>query len=188
MGSPSSIESMHEESLEALRYPIGRVNMVPATSPEVRTFSVEELARFPAVLRSTVADLTDEQLDTRYRPDGWTVRQVVHHLPDSHLNSYVRFKWAATEDNPTIRTYEEARWAELEEARSGPIEMSLSLLETLHARWCAFLETLTDADWQRTFQHPEWGTVTLDATLQLYVWHSRHHLAHIRGLIRRKGW
>ena len=181
-------DETRDTSLEELMYPIGRVEMLPATSPEVRSASIDELRRYPAVLRSTVEGLSDAQLDTPYRPGGWTVRQVVHHLPDSHMNSYVRFKWATTEDNPTIRTYEEARWAELDEARTGPIDMSLDLLEALHTRWCAFLATLTDAEWEKTFEHPEWGRITLDATLQQYVWHSRHHLAHIAGLIRREGW
>jgi len=179
---------MEDATLEALRYPIGRLEIGSALSSAARIDRIDDLQQYPALVRAAVADLSDSQLDTPYRPEGWTVRQVVHHLPDSHLNSYVRFKWAVTEDDPVIRTYQEAAWAECWEARSGPVEMSLALLEALHDRWCAFLRTLTSEDWKRTFQHPEWGSVTLDANLQLYIWHGRHHLAHITGLAEREGW
>ena len=179
---------MEDSTLETLRYPVGRFEADPAWTPAARADGIDELARFPAEVRATVERYSDAQLDTPYRPGGWTVRQVVHHLPDSHLNSYVRFKLAVTEDNPIIRTYEEARWAETEDGRSGDTAMSLDLLSAVHVRWCAFLRSLPADDWVRAFQHPEWGSVTLDETLQLYLWHCRHHLAHITGLAEREGW
>ncbi len=179
---------MDAATLEALRYPIGRLEIGGPLDAQRRSELISELEHFPARLRASVEGLTGAQLDTPYRPDGWTVRQVVHHLPDSHLNSYVRFKLAVTEDDPEIRTYEEAEWAKCAEARVGPIEMSLDLLEALHVRWCAFLRSLSAEAWSRTFRHAEWGSVSLDANLQLYVWHGRHHLAHIDGVAERSGW
>ncbi len=179
---------MDEATLEALRYPVGRLEIGGPLDEGRRRDLISDLEAFPARLRATVEGLTKEQLDTPYRPGGWTVRQVVHHLPDSHLNSYVRFKLAATEDDPEIRTYQEALWAECTEARVGPIEMSLDLVASLHARWCAFLRSLPPEAWSRTFRHPEWGSVSLDASLQLYAWHCRHHLAHVTGVAERMGW
>jgi len=132
--------------------------------------------------------LSTEQLDTPYRPGGWTVRQVVHHLPDSHLNSYIRFRLALTEKEPTIKPYDQERWAELDDAKTAPIEPSLALLEALHQRWIMLLRSLIPADFARTFNHPEMGIVTLDATLRLYEWHGRHHTAHITSLRERMGW
>lgn len=139
-------------------------------------------------MRAAVAGLNDEQLDTPYRPGGWTVRQVVHHVPESHLNSYVRFKLAITEDEPTIKPYFEDRWAELDDARQAPIALSLDLLEALHGRWIWFLRSLKQADFQRTFRHPELGIVSVDKNIALYAWHGEHHVAHITSMRKRMGW
>ena len=132
--------------------------------------------------------LSAQQLDTPYRDGGWTVRQVVHHVPDSHLNSYIRFKLALTEEEPTIRPYMEDRWAELPEAKTAPIELSLSLLEDLHKRWILMLRAIQPAEWKRTFRHPEIGPMTLEKNLALYAWHGRHHVAHVTALRERMGW
>ena len=138
------------------------------------------LEAMPGKVRALVMGLTDAQLDTPYRPGGWTVRQVVHHVPDSHLNAYVRMKLAVTEDRPKVKTYEEARWAELPEARSAPVAMSVDLLDALHRRWLAFLRALTESDLRKEFSHPEWGMVSVDESLGMYAWHCRHHLEHMR--------
>jgi uncharacterized damage-inducible protein DinB len=135
-----------------------------------------------------VKGLSAQQLDTPYREGGWTVRQVVHHVPDSHLNSYIRFKLALTEEDPTIRPYMEDRWAELPEAKTAPIELSLSLLEDLHKRWMLMLRAIQPAEWKRTFRHPEIGPMTLEKNLALYAWHGRHHVAHVTALRERMGW
>jgi uncharacterized damage-inducible protein DinB len=171
-----------------LRYPIGTFVPVDRLSQDERAAAIAEISAFPAELARAVAGLSDEQLDTPYRPGGWTVRQVVHHLPDSHLNAYVRFRLALTEDEPTIKPYAEKRWAELPDARSGPIEPSLALLAAVHVRWTRLLEALPEADFARTYLHPDDGRRTLDRTLALYVWHGRHHLAHITRLAERMGW
>ncbi len=148
-----------------------------------------DIAAAPAQLRAAVAGLTPAQLDTPYRDDGWTVRQVVHHLPDSHLNAYTRIKLALTEDEPTIKPYEEARWAELPDARGGEIEPSLSLLESLHQRWLMLLRQLSSSDFDRRFRHPEHGRIFgLNEVLAMYAWHGRHHVAHITSLRQRMGW
>lgn len=148
-----------------------------------------EIAAAPDQLRAAVAGLSPAQLDTPYRPNGWTVRQVVHHLPDSHLNAYTRIKLALTEEEPTIKPYEEARWAELPDARTGPVELSLALLEFLHQRWLLLLRNLAAADFARQFRHPEHGRMfALDEALALYAWHGEHHVAHITSLRRRMGW
>jgi hypothetical protein len=139
-------------------------------------------------LRNAVSGLNEEQLDTPYRPDGWTVRQVVHHLADSHINSYVRFRLALTENQPTITVYDENAWANLPDARDSNVELSLALLEGLHRRWAVLLRSLTARDWQKTFRHPERGLMRLDVNACLYAWHSQHHLAHITGLRERNGW
>ena len=174
--------------LEDLRYPIGRFSMAEAVTDDLRQEWIEAIEQAPELLRQAVAGLTDEQLDTPYRPDGWTVRQVIHHVADSHLNSYIRFKWILTEDNPTIKTYDEKRWAELEEARTGPLDLSLPLLETLHSRWVVMLRHLKADEYGRAFIHPEWGAKTIDFNLALYAWHGQHHAAHITSLRKRKGW
>ena len=171
-----------------LRYPIGSFTRPSDVTDAVRQQYIEEIAAAPAHLRAAVDGLSDDQLDTPYRPDGWTVRQVVHHVPDSHLNAYVRFKWALTEDVPSIKTYDEKAWAELVEARTAPIDLSLALLDALHERWVFFLRALPEADYARAVQHPEWGRVNLDRLLTLYAWHGRHHVAHITSLRERMGW
>ncbi|HEV2205893.1 MAG TPA: bacillithiol transferase BstA [Candidatus Acidoferrales bacterium] len=170
-----------------LRYPIGKFQGVPDPSDSQRRGFIAAIAEAPAKLRQAVAGLNEQQLDTPYRPGGWTVRQVVHHLPDSHMNSFVRFKLALTEDEPTIKAYDEALWAKLADAKS-PIEPSLALLENLHTRWITLLESLSPSDWRRTLRHPEMGVMTLDAVLQIYAWHGRHHVAHITSLRERNGW
>jgi uncharacterized damage-inducible protein DinB len=176
------------ENMERLRYPIGRFQAKAGISPDERLALIQEIAALPAELRAVVADLSPTQLDTPYRRDGWTVRQVVHHLPDSHLNSYIRFKLAVTEDQPMIKGYDEAAWAELPDGRAEDIEISLVLLEALHRRWAVFLHALDSDAYHRAFRHPEMGLVTLEASLQLYAWHGRHHLAHVTNLRRRMGW
>ncbi len=170
-----------------LRYPIGEFVAPGSLTPSERVEAIEQIALLPGRLRDAVAGLSDEQLDTPYRPEGWTVRQVVHHLPDSHINSYVRWKKALTEDVPTIGTYEEARWAELSDSEA-PVEVSLDLLEALHARWVILLRKLPDDAWGRRLMHPEVGELGLDDLLALYAWHSRHHVAHITSLREREGW
>lgn len=177
------------EPQQDLRYPIGKFELKTGGITEAdRAGWIGQLAAAAGEIRAAVQDLSPGQLDTPYRPGGWTVRQVVHHLPDSHLNSYVRFRLALTEDEPLIKPYQEDRWAELSDARTGPVEPSLALLESLHERWVLLLRSLGPADWQRRFRHPERGTVSLEWNLGLYAWHCRHHLAHITGLRRRMGW
>ncbi|NNE10358.1 MAG: bacillithiol transferase BstA [Gemmatimonadetes bacterium] len=179
---------MDERTREKLRFPIGRFQMPSDTSDASKARRIETIATFPRKLRAAVEPLTDAQLDTRYRPEGWTVRQVVHHVGDSHLNSVIRFKWALTEDNPAIRTYYEDRWAELCDYRDVPLDLALSFLDALHARWVVLLRGLEPAQWKRTFTHPEWKEVTLDVNLAIYAWHCDHHLAHVTELARREGW
>ncbi|MEK6282830.1 MAG: YfiT family bacillithiol transferase [Acidobacteriota bacterium] len=171
-----------------LRYPVGPFEFEGTLSSEERQAMIAEIAATPARMREAVAGLSAEQLDTPYRPDGWTVRQVVHHVPDSHLNSYTRFKLAITEDHPTIRAYDENLWANLDDARTAPIDMSLDLLEALHRRWVVFLGSFDENDFARTFQHPEIGVVSVDKNVALYAWHGRHHVAHITSLRERNGW
>jgi hypothetical protein len=149
---------------------------------------IRQIEETPARLREAVGGLTLEGLETPYREGGWTIRQVVHHVPDSHLNSYVRFRLALTEDEPTIKPYMEDRWAELPDARTGPIDLSLVLLDSLHRRWVALLRSLTPEQWKRRFRHPELGVVPLERNLALYAWHGRHHVAHITSLRERMGW
>jgi hypothetical protein len=174
--------------MDDLRYPVGQFRFPESVSAqELETF-VAQISEAPARLRAAVSGLSDAQLDTPYRPGGWTVRQLAHHVPDSHMNSYVRFRLALTEDTPVIKPYEEARWAELPDARTLPIEPSLVLLESLHGRWVPLLRSLSDADWQRSFRHPELGPVRLDQNAALYAWHGRHHVAHVTALRARMGW
>lgn len=172
------------DALDELRYPVGRFDPASAGS---RAEQLETLRRLPANLGKAVAGLDDSQLDTPYRDGGWTVRQVVHHLADSHVNSYIRVKLALTEDAPTITAYDEAAWARLPDSRM-PVEVSLPFLEAVHARLIALYESLDDAGFARTFVHPERGRVTLANNLAIYAWHSRHHVAHIARLRERMGW
>jgi DinB superfamily len=174
--------------MDDLRYPIGKAPRIEEHSTAERAAALDALAALPGELREAVEGLSVPQLDTAYRPGGWTVRQVVHHLPDSHLNAYTRFKLGLTEEEPLLRTYEEQLWAELPEARSAPIELSLALLQALHERWVLALRALPAAAWQRTVRHPGWGAVTLDGLLAMYVWHGRHHVAHITRLRERLSW
>ena len=171
-----------------LRFPIGPFKLEGALSGEDIRRAIEEIAQAPAKLQAAVEDLSQEQLDTPYRPDGWTVRQVVHHVPDSHLNSYCRFKLALTEDEPTIKPYREERWAELSDSRETPIEVSLALLESLHQRWVTLLKSMQPEDFQRTFRHPAIGVITLAQNASLYAWHGRHHTAHVTSLRERMRW
>lgn len=171
-----------------LRYPVGRLSIPNPVTEEQRAQWIEEIASVPQQLRQALAGLTDVQLDTPYRPEGWTVRQVVHHLADSHINSYVRFRLALTEDAPTIKPYDEQKWANLTDAASAPPELSLALLDALHERWVTLLRSMSAADFARTFRHPEGGISTLERTLGVYAWHGRHHIAHITALRERMGW
>jgi hypothetical protein len=175
--------------MEDLRYPIGQFRYEGEPDQHRREQWIEEIAATPANLRAAVAGLAPHQLDTPYRDKGWTVRQVVHHVPDSHLNAYTRIKLALTEDVPVIKPYEEARWAELPDGRTAPIELSLNLLESLHHRWVLLLRQLTPAEFRRRFIHPQHDRpIELQETLALYAWHGRHHVAHIASLRRRMSW
>lgn len=174
--------------LEDPRFPIGRYQPPAEVSAADRAAWIDRVAGVPAALRKAAAGLDDAQLDTPYREGGWTVRQVVHHLPDSHMNAYTRFKLALTEQSPTIKPYDEAGWAELSDSRETPVETSLALLDALHERWVILLRSLDEAQWQRTFQHPETGQWTLSRALSLYAWHGDHHVAHVASLRRRMGW
>lgn len=171
-----------------LRYPIGKFTFKDSPTPEERVQLIQQIEQAPAKLRAAVSGLSQQQLDTPYRPEGWTVRQVAHHVPDSHLNAYVRFKLALTEDEPTIKPYAEDRWAKLADTQATPVEVSLALLESLHDRWVRLLRSLQPDDWKRTFRHPELGVMSLEKTLSLYAWHGRHHVAHITSLRERNGW
>jgi len=174
---------------ESQRYPIGQYSPPATIEREERDAWIAELEKLPANLRAAVAGLNEEQLDTPYRPGGWTVRQVVHHLADGHLNSYTRFRLALTEDIPTIKPFDETAWAELPDAKSGPIEPSLKLLEGLHERWVLMFRGLSYDDFKRTYRHPDRSApVILDSTLGYFAWHCRHHVAQIAALRRRKGW
>jgi hypothetical protein len=164
-----------------LQYPIGRFKFPDSSTAEQRQQWIHEIARTPHQMRLAVAGLSSEQLDRPYRPGGWTTRQVVHHVPDSHMNALVRFKLALTEDQPTIKPYDEARWANLPDA-ALPIEASLELTDALHRRWVALLESMSARDFQRTFAHPEAGVLRLDQWLAQYAWHGRHHVAHVRSI------
>ena len=169
------------------RYPVGKFSYSGPPSAEQKREYLDNIEQTPARMRAAVSGLTDAQLNTPYREGGWTVRQVVHHVPDSHMNSYIRFKLALTEEGPTIKPYLEDRWAELPDSQQ-PIEVSLVMLESLHRRWMVILRNLGEADWKRTFSHPELGSMTLEKNLALYSWHGRHHVAHITSLRGKMGW
>lgn len=171
-----------------LRYPVGRFEEPAEIAAEDRARYVRELERLPAEMRAAVRGLDDAQLDTPYRPGGWSVRQVVHHVPDSHMNSYVRMRLALTEEEPTIRPYFEERWATLPDASGAPASVSLDLLDALHRRWALLLHALEPEQWLRPFRHPERGRMTVQGNLALYAWHGRHHVAQITGLRARMGW
>ena len=175
--------------MQDLRYPIGKFDSAAPCTAESRAAAIAELAAHPAALRAAVDGLADAQLDTPYRPDGWTVRQLVHHMADSHINAYTRIRLALTEDNPTIKPYEEKQWAELADATTLPAEASLGILDGLHLRWVTLLRTLSDADCACTVVHPASGrTMSIDFLTAMYAWHCRHHVAHITALRAREGW
>lgn len=170
------------------RYPIGNFEMPSGVTPALRQTAIEDIASLPTKIRAAVAGLSDGQLETPYREGGWTVRQVVHHVADSHMNAYIRLRLALTETEPTIKPYEESAWAKLEDAQHAPIEISLKLLEPLHDRWVRLLKIVTPEQFARTVRHPDFGLRNVDWLLFLYAWHSRHHTAHITELRKQKGW
>jgi hypothetical protein len=169
------------------RYPVGKFKRPETVTPHRRMAAIAALAELPAKLAEAVEGLDRRQLDTPYREGGWTVRQLVHHIADSHMNAYVRVKLALTEDSPTIVAYDEKAWAMLHDS-AAPVGWSVTLLQSLHARWVMLLESLSDEQWQRGMKHPENGPITVEMTTLLYGWHSRHHVAHIMGLREREGW
>jgi uncharacterized damage-inducible protein DinB len=171
-----------------LQYPIGKFQWAGSANNEDRRRAIAAIAAAPAQLRAAVAGLSPKQLDTPYRPEGWTVRQLVHHVPESHMNAYIRFKLALTEEHPTIKPYREDLWAKLPDVKPAPIETSLALLDLLHQRWVILLRSLSPADFARTLNHPEAGAMTLDKVLGLYAWHGAHHTAHVTSLRDRMGW
>lgn len=171
------------------RFPIGRLEYAGPGDGASRASSIKTIAEAPARLREALRGLASDQVETPYRDGGWTLRQVAHHLPESHMNAYIRFKLALTEEKPTIKPYDEARWGETADVRGTPVDTSLRLLEALHERWVVLLGTLRGDDWNRQYVHPGYGkTFTLDHALALYDWHSRHHVAHITSLRQHKGW
>lgn len=174
---------------EQLRYPIGKYTVPENITQDQISAWIDEIASFPAKLRATVSGLNEQQLDTPYREEGWTLRQVVHHIADSHMNAYIRYKLAMTEQGPVIRSYDEKKWAECEEARTADPNISLELIETLHKRWALFLRSLKHEDFERTYIHPEHGKVfSLKNVTGMYVWHGKHHLNHILQTIQRSNW
>lgn len=170
-----------------LRYPIGKFGYPPSVTAAERRESLASVAAAPRLLADAVLGLSDAQLDTPHRPGGWSLRQIAHHLPDSHLNAYVRFKLAITEDEPTIKPYDQELWAQLADS-TAPVAISLQLLEGLHARWTALLHSMPEEAFARRFRHPEAGLLTLDQTLAMYAWHGRHHAAQITAARQRNGW
>jgi DinB superfamily len=183
MGAPNEVSAG-----EALRYPIGRYRAPETIDARERETWIRELEALPGNLTRAIAGLNEAQLNTPYRPGGWTVRQVVHHYADSHLNSYTRFRWAVTEDVPVIKTYNEADWAELADAKTAPVELSLALIEPLHGRWVLLLRSFGDAEFARKVNHPEWGVVSTEWLLGSYAWHCRHHVTQITRLREREQW
>jgi hypothetical protein len=171
-----------------LRYPIGRLQRRETLTPEERVASMDTMAQAPKQLAAAVAGLSAAQLDTPYRPAGWTVRQVVHHLADSHMNAFIRSKLTICENAPTIKTYDQAVWAETADAKTAPVEPSVALFTNLHQRWVLLLRSLTPEDWARKMNHPERGLVSMDDNLSVYQWHGRHHIAQITSLREREGW
>ncbi|MFN3267238.1 MAG: YfiT family bacillithiol transferase [Deinococcales bacterium] len=170
------------------RFPIGKFNKQASYSAAERTANLEVIRQTPAHLKAALEGLSDSQLETPYREGGWTLRQVAHHIPDSHMNAYIRCKLALTENNPTIKPYDQEAWALLSDTKSVPLEVSVQLLSMLHLRWVALFESFTEADWQRTYNHPVGGLTTLEQMLALYAWHGAHHVAHITTLRQNKGW
>jgi len=171
-----------------LRFPIGKFQHAGEITEEQRKAWLQDIEDLPVRLSEAVAGLSDAQLNTPYRPEGWTLRQVVHHVADSHMNSYIRFKLALTEELPTVKLYEEAAWAELDDAKNAPVNVSLQLLETLHHRWVMLIRSLEPWQWEKSFVHPDSGEVKLATNLGIYAWHGKHHTAHITTLRERMGW
>lgn len=170
------------------RYPVGKFQKPDAYTPASRAAAIDEIATLPKNARAAVAGLSDAQLDTPYREGGWTIRQVIHHLADSHMNAYIRHRFTVTEDKPTVKPYDENVWASLPDAKSGPVDWSLSILEGVHARWATLLRSLRSEDFSRAFVHPEHGERILDWNVAMYAWHSRHHVAHILQRRKQSNW
>jgi hypothetical protein len=173
---------------DSLRYPIGRAKHADSFTPEERSVAIEGIRQLPQNPRAAVSSLSDEQLASPYRPGGWTVRQLVHHVADSHMNAYVRVRLALTEDWPTIVAYQEALWANLEDAQSAAVKTSLDLLDALHVRWVKLFSSLEEKDWKRGYVHPENGRQSVEQAAIIYDWHGRHHTAHVTRLAARMGW
>jgi hypothetical protein len=171
-----------------LSYPVGRYDLKRAIAPEERSGLIAVIESAPSRFREAVHGLNEAQLDAPYRPGGWTVRQVVHHAAESHMHASLRFRWALIDDNPAVKAYDEAKWAELHDSHTLAVEPSLLILEGLHSRWSALMRSMTDAQFARTFHHSDLGPLRLDRVLGLYAWHSRHHAAHITQLRERMGW
>ena len=171
---------MTDEKLETLRFPIGRFQYDPTDFDANKANRIQTLEELPQKMRDIVKQMTEAELNTPYRPDGWTARQVIHHVADSHLNAYIRFKWALTEDSPIIKAYDEAAWAELQDYVDTPVEVSILLLESLHKRWTILLKSMTEDQWNKEIAHPEWKqNLNMKFMLSLYNWHSKHHLGHL---------
>jgi len=176
-------------NIETLKYPIGKFQRPADLSPDRVAEWVNDIEQLPQQLRASIAGFSEEQINTPYRPEGWTVRQLIHHIADSHMNSYIRYRWTLTEDNPTIKAYHQSAWGDLPDCKSEPVEVSLSILEGVHQRWVTLLKSFGPAEWKRTFFHPESEQqFTLDLNTAIYSWHGKHHLAHIEALKNRKGW
>ncbi|NVJ47364.1 MAG: putative metal-dependent hydrolase [Cytophagia bacterium] len=172
-----------------LRYPIGKFQAPESFTQEQLQSYIKTIEEAPALYEAAVKELSEEQLNTPYRPEGWTIRQVIHHVPDSHMNAYIRFHWTLTEDHPTIKAYKEAKWAELPYLQEVPIELSLDLMKSIHARWSILLKSLSIEDFEKTYLHPDYNKVfALKTVVALYAWHCKHHLAHIESLKERMGW
>ena len=181
--------SYTKEELEPFRFPVGRYSVPASISAEDRAKWIENIRSLPQKMRNVVVRLSEDQLNTPYRPEGWTIRQVIHHVADSQLNCYIRYKWTMTENNPTIKAYNQKDWGNLTDSLQGPVDMSLDLLEAVHKRWTWFMDNLNEDDWNRTFVHPENGRkISLNINLSVYSWHSDHHLAHITSLTERMNW
>jgi len=180
---------MDNTAMEALKYPIGHFTYVSKVSKVAVDQWIKDLEDLPTIVERLVINLTTEQLETPYRPNGWTVRQLVHHIADSHHHSYTRFKWALTESGPLIKAYEEKSWSSLFDAKTAPIELSLSYLKALHAKLVFMLKGLDEHDMEKYYVHPEDNSkITVKENIGKYAWHGRHHCAHIQGLLERKGW
>jgi uncharacterized damage-inducible protein DinB len=178
----------YTQAMDTIKYPIGKFTYDKDVTPEKRAASIRDIAELPDRLRAAVAGLSAQQLGASYREGGWTIRQVVHHLADSHMNAFIRFKLALTESAPPVKAYDQTAWAATADALAADPQLSVAVVEGLHGRWAALLASMSVSDFGRTFKHPERGPMSLDNTLQMYAWHSRHHVAHITGLRERMNW